>query len=348
MALSNPRRWIESAALAALLASLPLSAAAAPALAKTGGPASCAECHLQEIESWKLTVHFKTLDTMPRRPETAALLARLGLKNMKTEAGCTVCHFTSEPVLGQAQVTAGISCESCHGAGADWVKIHGDYGEGFTKATEPAAHRTWRRSTSIAKGMLNPDNLYDVGANCYECHIMHDERMVNVGGHSAGSAGFNLLTWSQGEVRHTILSHDNKANPEATPEHRRLLYAVGAILETEFGFRATAAATVKAAFGVASARRADAARKQLEKIQGLAPTPELAAIIAVAKPAGLRLNNVAELTAAADRIAALGRVFATTVTGDRLAGLDPVLPGAADYKGKPYEVVAQAVPPKAH
>lgn len=345
MALLNFRRWIPSAALAAALVSLPLAAAAAPALAKTGGPASCAECHLQEIEAWKLSVHFKTLNTMHRRPETAAMLAKLGLKNIKTEPSCVECHYTRELVLDQGQVTAGISCESCHGAGADWVKTHGDYGEGFNQATEPAAHRAQRRADAIAHGMLNPDNLHDVGANCYGCHILNDERIANVGGHSAGSAGFNLLTWSQGEVRHTILSHGNLANPEATPEHRRMLYVVGCILETEFSFRATARATEKAAFGITSARRADAARKQLEKIQSLAPTPELAPILAVAKAARLRLNNVAELTAAADRLAALGHDFAATVTGDRLAGVDPLLPDASQYKGPPFQVQVSAKKP---
>ncbi|MDI1318982.1 MAG: multiheme c-type cytochrome [bacterium] len=338
MALLKPRRWIQSVALAALL---PLPVIAAPAVAKTGGPASCAECHLQEIEAWKLSVHFKTLNTMHRRPETVAMLAKLDLKNMKSEASCIECHYTSELVMDQSQVTTGISCESCHGAGADWVKTHGDYGEGVTKATESTEHRTRRRATAIANGMLNPDNLYGVGANCYGCHILNDEKVANVGGHSAGSAGFNLLTWSQGEVRHTILAHDNKANPEATPEHRRLLYLVGCILETEFSFRATARATEKAAFGITSARRADAARKQLEKIQSLAPTPELAPIITVAKAAGLRLNNVAELTAAADRIATLGHELAERVTGDKLAALDPLLPDSAQYKGTPYQVVAK-------
>jgi hypothetical protein len=89
--------------------------------------------------------------------------------------------------------------------------------------------------------------------------------------------GFNLLTWSQGEVRHTILSHDNKANPEATPRAPARALRRRCILETEYSFRATARATAKAPFGITSARRADAARKQLEKIQALAPTPELAA-----------------------------------------------------------------------
>ena len=243
MALPNPRSWIPLA----VLALLPPPAAAAPAVAKTGGPESCAECHLQEIEAWKLTTHFKTLNTMHRRPETAAIIAKLGLTGMKAESRCVECHYTSELIGGSSQVTAGVACESCHGAGADWIKVHGDYGKGFTKATESAEHRATRRATAVANGMLNPDNLYVVGANCYSCHILTDEKTANVGGHSAGSAGFDLLAWSQGEVRHTILSHDNKANPVATPEHQRLLFVVGCILETEFSFRATARATEKAA-----------------------------------------------------------------------------------------------------
>jgi len=76
----------------------------------------------------------------------------------------------------------------------------------------------------------------------------------------------------------------------------------------------------------------------LEKIQVLAPTPELAGIIAVARATGLRLNNAAELTAAADKIAALGREFAARVTGAQLAGVDPLLPGPDADKGKPYQV----------
>ena len=186
--------------------------------------------------------------------------------------------------------------------------------------------------------MIRPGNLYALGSSCYGCHIGNDEKLTNVGGHVSGSAGFNLLTWSQGEVRHTILHTGNKSNPEATPEHRRQLFVVGCILETEFCFRAVAHATEKAAFGVTQARRADAARKLLEKIQSLAPTPELGVIVSVAQAAGLRLNNSAELLAAADKIAELGRIFAAKVTGEQLAGMDTLLPPPGIFKGKPYEV----------
>ena len=327
-------------ALASLLVSLALPglAGAATRAEKVTGPESCTECHVEEIEAWKHTKHRKTLNELPRRPETAAMLLRLGLTKVKGEQQCQDCHFLGKIIDDEYQTVAGIACESCHGAAQDWLKTHGDYGKGVTQATESAEHRLARRAQAVASGMITPDNLYTLGAACYECHIVADEKITNLGGHISGSAGFNLLTWSQGEVRHTILHTGNKSNPEATPEHRRELFVIGCILETEFCFRALARATEKAGFGVTQARRADAARQLLEKIQGLAPTPELAEIVAVARATGLRLHNAGALTVAAEKIATLGRAFATRVTGTQLAGIDGLLPGPELYKGKPYQV----------
>lgn len=326
--------------MAGLLLSLALPGRinAVPLALKVTGPEACAECHVEEIEAWKRTKHRKTLNDLPRRPETAAMLLRLGLTNIKTERQCADCHFLGKIIDDEYQTVAGIACESCHGAAADWVKTHGDYGKGITKATESAEHREARRAQAVASGLLTPGNLYALGATCYACHLLADEKITNTGGHIPGSVEFNLLTWSQGEVRHTILHTDNKANPAATPERRRELFVLGCILEVEFCFRAVARATVKANFGVTQARRADAARQLLEKIQTLAPTPELAEILAVARATGLRLNNAAALTAAADKIAGLGRSFAARVTGAQLAGIDALLPGPEHYKGKPYQV----------
>ena len=312
--------------------------AARPDPAKVGGPESCAECHIQEIEAWKLSAHFKTFNTIPRRPETAAMLEKhgLGATTMKQQALCMDCHFLNREIDQKIQPTSGIACESCHGAGRDWAQTHGDYGKGFTKATESAAHRSARVAQALAAGMSTPANIYAHGSACYGCHLMNDERTVNVGGHSPSSKDFNLLTWSQGEVRHTMLHTDNTSNPEATPARRRQLFVVGLILETEYGFRAVARATEKAKFGLTLARQTDAARKLLEKIQALAPTPELAAIVATASGTSLRLNNAAELNQAAEKIATLGRAFAAKVTGEQLAGCDALVPEATQYRGKPY------------
>ena len=324
---------------AALLVALQLSgllAIAAPEAGKVDGPESCAECHIQEIEAWKQSAHFKTFNEMHRRPEAIAMLEKLGLGAMKQQQQCVDCHYLNRLVEQKAQATSGIACESCHGAGRDWAQTHGDYGKGITKLTESAAHRSARLAQALGTGMITPANIYALGSACYSCHLMNDEKTVNVGGHSPASAGFNLLTWSQGEVRHTMLHTDNTANPEATPAHRRQLFVVGLILETEFGFRAVARATEKAKFGVTLARQTDAARKLLEKIQALAPTPELAAIVSTAQTTNLRLNNAAELNRAADKLSALGRDFAARVTGEQLAGIAALVPDATQYRGKPY------------
>ena len=328
---------ITAAAWAALLVTVS-PAGAVPRPDKVGGPESCAECHIQEIEAWKQSVHFKTFNELHRRPETAAMLERLGLGRIKHEPQCMECHYLNRQTENILEPTSGISCESCHGAGQDWAQTHGDYGKGITKLTESAEHRRARLAQALGAGMIVRSNLYALGASCYQCHVLSDEKLVNLGGHPPASEGFNLLTWSQGEVRHTILHTDNRSNPEATPEQRRRLYVLGLILETEYGFRAVAGATEKASFGLTLARRTDAARKQLDKIQALAPTPELAAIVAVASATRLRLNNASELNTAAEKISGLGREFATKVTGEQLAGIDALVPDATQYRGKPYVV----------
>jgi hypothetical protein len=317
---------------------LGVGASAAPLPEKVGGPESCAECHLDEIAAWRKSAHFKTFNELHRTPEAAAILQKLGLSKMKGETRCMDCHYLNRPEEGALQSTNGISCESCHGPGRDWVKTHGDYGEGFTKATESAEHRNRRRAEAILAGMIAGDNLHALGSACYQCHVVTDEKLVNTGGHPPSSEGFNLLTWSQGEVRHTMLRTDYKANPEATPAHRRRLFVIGLILEVEYGFRAVAQATERAPFGLTLARRTDAARKQLEKIQALAPTPELAALLPVAQATGLRLNNAAALNAAAEQMAALGRQFAEKVTGEQLAAIDRLVPDASQYRGKVHHL----------
>jgi hypothetical protein len=310
-------------------------AAAAPDPDKVGGPESCVECHLDEIQAWKKTVHNRTFNDLHRKPETAAMLAKLGLTKIKSERQCMECHYLTRREDGELAATSGISCESCHGAGQDWVKTHGNYGEGVTKATESAEHRNRRRAEAVLAGMITPGNLYALGASCYQCHVMNDEKIVNVGGHPPLSKDFNFLTWSQGEVRHTMLHTDYQANPEASPAHRRQLYVVGLILEVEYGFRAVARAKERDVFGKTIARRAVAARELLARIQTLAPTPELAAIVAAANATEPSLDNAAPLTAAANQISTLGRQFAERITGEQLAAIDSLVPDASQYRGKP-------------
>jgi hypothetical protein len=84
------------------------------------------------------------------------------------------------------------------------------------------------------------------------------------------------------------------------------------------------------------ARRVADARKALADIQKLAPTEEVGAIAEIANGVSLKLNNGPDLTVAAKKVGELGRKFATTQTGDKLAAVDPLIPKADKYRGKVF------------
>ncbi|MEO5722617.1 MAG: cytochrome c family protein [Chthoniobacterales bacterium] len=298
--------------------------------AKMVGSQKCGECHKFEVEAWKTTPHFATFDSMHKSPEGQKIAAAMGIKRVKSESLCLTCHYTVQKKGAEAEPISGVSCESCHGAAAGWVNIHND----------KKIAKEERTTKSEAAGMIRPEDLYAVAANCYQCHLVPNEKLVNVGGHTAGSKDFELVTWSQGMVRHNFLLPDGsegKVNKENEINRRRLMFATGAILDFEYSLRGVASATEKATYGITMAQRANTLKKKLEAIQKLAPTDEMAEIIAATSGAALKLNNKAPLEEAADKVAELGRKFTKNVTGDKLAGLDSTLPKPEQYRGKPFQ-----------
>ena len=89
----------------------------APDAAKIVGPNACAECHKQEAEAWKGTHHFKTFREMPRNTQANEIAEKMGVRRIKSESLCLNCHFTVQEKDDKEEPVAGISCESCHGAG---------------------------------------------------------------------------------------------------------------------------------------------------------------------------------------------------------------------------------------
>lgn len=300
--------------------------------AKVMGPDACGECHKTSAAAWKGTTHAKTFKSLPRSKKAKKIAKNLGIKRIKAESDCLSCHFTSAAKAGKVKPIAGIVCESCHGAGRDWIKLHSDYGgKDVTREKEDPAHKKERYAKSEAAGMIRPAQLYDVAANCFGCHTVPNERLVNVGGHPAGSK-FELVSWIHGEVRHNVWY--SKENNEASAPRKRLMYVVGLMLDYEYGLRGVAKATKKAKYAKAMARRASRAKKALAKVAKAVQTPEIAEILATAKGATLMLNNEAALTAAADKVAAAARRFIETHDGSKLAAVDSLVPGAKKYKGE--------------
>lgn len=302
------------------------------------GYENCQKCHASEIAVWKQTPHHTTFLTLHRNPEAKKIADRLGIASFKQDAECISCHYTMQSVSDNASdhsltAISGISCESCHGAAKNWVDVHNDYGgPGVTREAESREHRAQRLRDSIAGGMRNPINVYMVAQSCYRCHTVPNERLVNVGGHKAGSLDFEIVSWSQGMVRHNFVRSNGATNDPSDRDRLRKMFVSGMIADLEFSLRSTAAATEKAEFGVTSAKRADRAAKRLEAAQAKLNQPKLAEILAVFQSTQLKLNNREQLTEAADNIAALGIRFAATVKGTELEAIDAFIPPEDRWK----------------
>jgi Cytochrome c554 and c-prime len=305
----------------------------APDPAKIVGPNACAECHKQEAEAWKGTHHFKTFREMPRNTEANEIAERMGVRRIKTESLCLKCHFTVQQKDNKEEPVAGITCESCHGAGKDWIKVHSGF-SGKKENTETKAEEEARWKLAESKGMIRTRALYQLAKNCYGCHVVPEEDLVNKGGHRAGS-DFELVSWSQGEVLHNTWYSKGKENVPASAARKRMLYLVGLGVELETALRAVGKATARKPYAFEMARRADRARKDLAAAAKASPNvPEIAKMVEFANSAGLKLNNERPLTAAADGVARQLASITEKYDGSTLAGLDSMIPGPDKFKGK--------------
>lgn len=329
-------------AICGLLALMAVFAWSGPANAQTEwdhtkvvGPEKCAECHKPTVAIWKNTHHYNTFTELPRRKEANEIAQKMGLKRIKAGGLCLDCHFTTVVQDGEREAIAGISCESCHGPAAGYLKRHSEF-SGKKKATETEAEAKQRWADSEAAGMIRPNNTYAWAKNCYNCHVVPQEKLVNVGGHTAGSA-FELVTWSQGEVRHNVWYTEGKSNPLASPERQRVMFLVGLGVELETSLRAVGEATQKDKYAVEMAKRAKRGQLIFAKLTEAISLPELDAILTAAKGAGLKLNNRAELNAAADKVAEATKSIAANYDGSTLGALDALIPGEDKYKGTPKQ-----------
>ena len=301
--------------------------------AKIVGPNACAECHKQEAEAWKGSHHFKTFREMPRRKEANQIAEKMGVQRIRSEGICLGCHYTVQQKDNSKQPVAGISCESCHSAGQDWIKVHSQF-SGKTEKTETKAEKDARLKLADSKGMIRPSAIYQMTKNCYSCHVVPQEDLVNKGGHPAGSA-FEMVSWSQGEVRHNTWHSKGKENVQANATRKRMLYLVGLGVELETALRAVGKSTVRRTYAFAMAKRADNARKQLAAAAKAAPgVPEIAKLVEYGHSAGLKLNNERYLAAAADGVAKTLATISEKYDGSTMAGLDSLIPGADKFKGK--------------
>lgn len=296
------------------------------------GANACAECHKQEAEAWKGTHHFKTFRDLPRSAAATSIAQKMAIRRIRSESLCLNCHFTVQNKSGTNEPVSGISCESCHSAGRDWIKVHSGY-SGKKADTETKAEKEARWKLAEDKGMVRPGALYKLAKNCLGCHVVPNEGLVNKGGHRAGSA-FDLVSWSQGEVRHNTWHSKGKENVPANAARKRMLFLVGLGVELETSLRAVGKGTERKIYAFQMARRVDRARNQIAAAAKAAPgVPELAKVVELSHSAALKLNNGPALDAAADGVAQQISALASKYDGSTLAGLDGLIAGPDRFKG---------------
>lgn len=122
------------------------------------GAAKCKLCHQkpeqgEQYKIWQESKHAKAFETL-KTPEAKEQGAKLGVDDPSTSGKCLKCHstaynFTEEKVTEVIDVEEGISCESCHGAGKDYMK---------KSVMEDEAE-------AVAQGLIIPDEN-----TCKKCH----------------------------------------------------------------------------------------------------------------------------------------------------------------------------------
>lgn len=304
------------------------------------GASECIECHESEVKAWRGSQHYanKDLHTNPKALEIARKMGITSAAAIRTSNLCTQCHFTVQKKgSAPAKVIDGVSCESCHGGAKDWLDAHntGDRRDG----DDTADARAKRVAEAEAGGMLRPEDFHVVASNCYSCHIITNEELVNKGGHPAKSPDFELVAWMSGEVRHNFFDSKGKTNAETPTNRKRMLYIAGVALQLEYSLRGLARAKEKDEYGKSMGRNCGSTRETfngiVEALGDSAPA-ELKTISETVNEAGLlKFFNVDPLTAAADTVAEQLKAFSSNHDGADFGAVDSMISG--EGQGKVYQ-----------
>jgi len=138
------------------------SAVAGAAEHKFVGTAKCAVCHKtaaqgEQFPKWQASAHAKAFQTLAG-PKALEIAKAKGIADPQKAPECIKCHVTAagadtSMVGAKYAASDGVGCESCHGAGADYIK----------KATMEGLTGGTIKPETV--GLMMPDK-----ATCEKCH----------------------------------------------------------------------------------------------------------------------------------------------------------------------------------
>ena len=136
------------------------------------GRKKCSSCHKSQYLSWKKTGHGHALKLLEAGERTEAKV-KAGLKPDKDyteDKACIGCHVTGWGSEGgydiddPSKYLVNVTCESCHGPGADYRLIHRKGGERFERKKQTTARM------ELAK--LGED--FEFQERCNRCHLNYE------------------------------------------------------------------------------------------------------------------------------------------------------------------------------
>ena len=299
------------------------------------GPETCAECHEVEATIWRHAHHATSFKKMPRSQAGKNIAKSLGIKRIKMAKACGSCHisYTLKKGSKRLKAVAGVSCESCHGPAKNWNTVHQDYGgKHVTAKQETASHKANRWAQSEKSGMIRPSNHYKLFKQCYQCHTIPDETLINKTTHPKGDE-FELVKWSNGEVRHNVWRSVDQKNKIRPIHQQRIRYIMGQALMLEFALRGLSQATLNGKYAETMTMRAKNSINTLKEINTVLSISEISNILSVIENTTLNHEQKDQLIGAADKISELNQQFVNNHDGKAFGAIDSLLP--RKYKGKP-------------
>lgn len=297
------------------------------------GYETCKKCHEEQVKKLITTVHFKSAETMHRTPQAKKIASALGLRTIKRSARCVRCHYTPEAYRSSSKAQSGISCESCHGGSKNWVLNHNDYGGlEAKKEDESPEHRQMRIQLSIENGMRHPSKLHLIARSCYECHIVDDVELLTKTEHPVFTHDFDMIRWSQGQMRHNFYRTQGKSNALSEPPRLRLMYLADLVAGLEFGFVAIAELNenreAKNKLVTQTLRRISNFNRAANDVG----QPKLKPIEDLIRTLNIETASPKELKSAAENIRKFSVDFFSDVDPAKLSALDRSLPKQSEYR----------------
>jgi hypothetical protein len=115
--------------------------------------------------------HSKAFSTLTTA-RSARMAEDLKLGDAAKSVTCTACHapFHALPetrLTASVKVQEGVSCESCHGAGGDWLRSH--------------PRKDYSHSDRVTAGMRDLQNIYTRANSCVACHQNVSSTLLKAG-----------------------------------------------------------------------------------------------------------------------------------------------------------------------